>query len=152
MRDLAPHSPHRRGRAAAAPVEVGRPAAAVAPREEPSAGHADRPPALDAHAGWSDEPSYVISIAARMVGLHAQTLRYYERAGLVEPARSKGNIRLYRRSDLDRVRLVHRLVSELGVNLAGVGVILRMEGRIRALEGEVDRLARRLRDAPGGGA
>src|SRR6266508_3854268 len=55
---------------------------------------------------WADEPCYVISIAARMVGMHAQTLRGYERAGLVTPARSRGNIRLYRRSDIDRLRLI----------------------------------------------
>lgn len=89
---------------------------------------------------WVDEPSYVISVAARMVGVHAQTLRYYERVGLVSPARSKGNIRLYRRSDIDRLRLIQRLMSELGVNLAGVDVILRLQGRIRSLESEVERL------------
>ena len=105
---------------------------------------ASQAPALREEAGWTDEPCYVISIAARMVGLHAQTLRYYERAGLVAPARTKGNLRLYRRSDIDRLRLIQRLISELGVNLAGVQEILRLDGRIRLLEQEVERLGRAL--------
>jgi MerR family transcriptional regulator/heat shock protein HspR len=93
---------------------------------------------------FHDEPCYVISIAARMVGMHAQTLRYYERMGLVSPARSKGNIRLYRPSDIDRLYLIQRLISERGVNLAGVEAILHMQARIDLLEGEVERLDREL--------
>ena len=61
--------------------------------------------------------AFVISVAARLVGLHEQTLRYYERAGLVEPARSKGRIRLYSLHDLERVRQIRRLTDEMGVNL-----------------------------------
>jgi MerR family transcriptional regulator/heat shock protein HspR len=76
-----------------------------------------------------------------MVGLHPQTLRYYERAGLVSPGRTKGNIRLYRRSDIDRLRLVQRLIADHGVNLAGVQVILRMEAELRSLQERVDHLA-----------
>ncbi len=87
-----------------------------------------------------DEPVYVISIAARMVGMHAQTLRQYERAGLVEPKRSRGNIRLYSRSDVARLRQVQRLINDLGVNLAGVEVILRMSERMRQMEEELQRL------------
>lgn len=102
-------------------------------------------------AEWSDEPCYVISIAASMVGVHAQTLRAYERLGLVEPARSKGNIRLYRRSDIDRLRLIQRLIGDLGVNLAGVEAILRLEGRIRSLEAEVERLGKELEASKGAG-
>ena len=77
--------------------------------------------------------AFVISVAARLVGLHEQTLRYYERAGLVEPARSKGRIRLYSLHDLERVRQIRRLTDEMGVNLAGVEVIMRLTDRIRAL-------------------
>jgi MerR family transcriptional regulator/heat shock protein HspR len=91
-----------------------------------------------------DEPVYVISIAARMVGMHAQTLRQYERAGLVEPKRSPGNIRLYSRADVARLRQVQRLINDLGVNLAGVEVILRMSERMRQMEEELQRLREEL--------
>ena len=92
------------------------------------------------------EPRYVISVAARMIGVHAQTLRYYERMGLIEPSRSQGNIRLYSMSDIERVRRVKSLMNDLGVNLAGIEVILRlaermveMEQRIHQLESEIER-------------
>jgi MerR family transcriptional regulator/heat shock protein HspR len=91
-----------------------------------------------------DEPCYVISIAARMVGMHAQTLRQYERIGLVEPKRSGGNIRLYSRTDIARLRQVQRLISDLGVNLAGVEVILRMNERLVRMEQEMEALRREL--------
>jgi MerR family transcriptional regulator, heat shock protein HspR len=92
--------------------------------------------------------AFVISVAARLVGVHEQTLRYYERAGLVEPARSKGRIRLYSLHDLERVRQIRRLTDEMGVNLAGVEVIMRLTDRIRALEQRINELeaeVRRLR-------
>ena len=94
--------------------------------------------------------AFVISVAARLVGVHEQTLRYYERAGLVEPARSKGRIRLYSLHDLERVRQIRRLTDEMGVNLAGVEVIMRLTDRIRELEQTIDTLqaeVRRLRAA-----
>lgn len=94
-----------------------------------------------------DEPCYVISVAAKMVGLHAQTLRYYERLGLVEPSRSRGNIRLYSQADLNRIKQIKRLMNDLGVNLAGVEVILHMTDRIRDLEREIERLQEELRIA-----
>jgi MerR family transcriptional regulator/heat shock protein HspR len=78
-----------------------------------------------------DEPCYVISVAARMVGMHAQTLRYYERAGIIEPSRSRGRIRLYSPADIARLRQIQRLITELGVNLAGAEIILRLNDRIR---------------------
>jgi len=78
--------------------------------------------------------AFVISVAARLVGVHEQTLRYYERAGLLEPARSKGRIRLYSLHDLERVRQIRRLTDEMGVNLAGVEVIMRLTDHIRGLE------------------
>ena len=91
-----------------------------------------------------DEPVFVISIAARMVGMHAQTLRQYERVGLVEPRRSSGNIRLYSRADIEKLRQVQRLMNDLGVNLAGAEVILRMSDRLRAMEAEMEVLRREL--------
>ena len=84
--------------------------------------------------------AFVISVAARLVGVHEQTLRYYERAGLLEPARSKGRIRLYSLHDLERVRQIRRLTDEMGVNLAGVEVIMRLTDHIRRLEQRIDEL------------
>ena len=97
----------------------------------------------------SDAPVYVISIAARIVGMHAQTLRQYERLGLVEPKRTVGNIRMYSRADIARMRQVQRLVNDLGVNLAGVEVILRMNEKMQTMEAELEALRselQRLRD------
>jgi MerR family transcriptional regulator/heat shock protein HspR len=84
-----------------------------------------------------ERPIYVISIAARLVGMHQQTLRYYERAGLVEPKRTGGNIRMYSNSDIQKIRTAQRLIDELGVNLAGVDIILRMSEQIRRLQEEL---------------
>ena len=99
-----------------------------------------------------DEPRYVISVTARMLRLHAQTLRYYERAGLVEPSRSKGNFRLYSDRDVERLRRIKGLMEELGMNLAGVEVVIRMAERMERLQqlvhqliGEVERLRRESR-------
>jgi MerR family transcriptional regulator, heat shock protein HspR len=86
------------------------------------------------------DAAFVISVAARLVGVHEQTLRYYERAGLVQPARSKGRIRLYSLHDLEQVRQIRRLTEDLGINLAGVEVILRLTDRIRGLEAEATQL------------
>ncbi|HEY3117887.1 MAG TPA: MerR family transcriptional regulator [Chloroflexota bacterium] len=87
---------------------------------------------------------FVISVAARMLGLHAQTLRAYERQGLVTPSRTKGRIRLYSLADIQQAQLIRRLVDDLGVNLAGVEVILRLTSRISDLEQEVVRLRERI--------
>jgi MerR family transcriptional regulator, heat shock protein HspR len=89
--------------------------------------------------------AFVISVAARLIGVHEQTLRYYERAGLVEPARSKGRIRLYSLHDLERVRQIRRLTDDMGVNLAGVEVIMRLTDRIRELEERIDMLQAEVR-------
>ncbi len=87
--------------------------------------------------GQLDEPRYVISVAARLVDLHPQTLRHYESIGLVNPRRSGGNIRLYSQRDIERVRKIARLMDELGVNLAGVEIILHMGERLEKLQGEL---------------
>jgi len=95
----------------------------------------------------NSEPRYVISIAARMVGIEAYTLRYYERLGLVQPQRSRGNIRLYSQDDIDQLRYIKTLMGDLGVNLAGVEVTLRlmqrmqeMQHRMEEMEATVERL------------
>ena len=95
------------------------------------------------------EPRYVISIAARILGVQTHTLRYYERVGVVEPQRSQGNIRLYSERDIEMLRRIKTLVDDLGVNLAGVEVILHMmqhldqlQNQVGKLESEVKRLRR----------
>ena len=95
----------------------------------------------------NNEPRYVISIAARILGTQTYTLRYYERIGLIEPKRSQGNIRLYSDRDIDLLRRVRTLVEDMGINLAGVEVILRlvqrmseMQDKMAKLESEVERL------------
>src|SRR6266498_1724359 len=92
----------------------------------------------------NDEPCYVISVAAKMLGMHQQTLRYYERVGIIEPSRSRGNIRLYSQADINRLRQVQRLINDLGVNLAGAEVILKMSNRIRQLEHELEHMRAEL--------
>lgn len=87
-----------------------------------------------------DEPCYVISVVSRMVGLHAQTLRYYERAGLLEPSRSEGNIRLYSARDVERLRRIKSLTDDLGINLAGVEVIIKLLQQVGTMEEEMARL------------
>ena len=87
-----------------------------------------------------DEPVFIISVAARMLGVQTQTLRYYERLGLIEPARTGGNQRVFSRADIERVRRIRGFMDDLGVNLAGVEVILRLLDRLNESEGAVKRL------------
>ena len=93
-----------------------------------------------------DKPRYMISVAAELVGMHPQTLRLYEQKGLVQPKRTPGNTRLYSEADLDRLRLVQRLTTELGLNLAGVEHVLRLEDELRKAHAQVERLQQQLRD------
>ncbi len=89
-----------------------------------------------------DEPCYVISVAAKLVNLHPQTLRYYDKIGLIQPDRTEGRIRLYSPRDIRKLRKIARLTEDLGVNLAGVEVILNMTNRIRELQREVEQVRR----------
>ncbi len=91
------------------------------------------------------EPCYVISVAARILGMHAQTLRYYERVGMITPSRTQGNIRLYSESDIIRLRKVKQLMDDLGVNLAGAEVILIMREHLQEMEAELDSLRKQLK-------
>jgi MerR family transcriptional regulator/heat shock protein HspR len=98
----------------------------------------------------NSEPCYVISIVAKTLGVHAQTLRYYEKVGLVAPSRSRGRIRLYSNKDIERLRLARTLMDDLGVNVAGVDIILRLKEHIAMLESELEQAKeeiKRLRDA-----
>ena len=94
-----------------------------------------------------DRPRYMISVAADLVGMHPQTLRVYEQKGLVRPKRTAGNTRLYSESDLERLKLIQRLTTELGLNLAGVEHVLRLEDELRRMQARLARLEREMRDA-----
>jgi MerR family transcriptional regulator/heat shock protein HspR len=98
----------------------------------------------------NQEPRYVISVAAKILGIQTHTLRYYERVGIVEPSRSRGNIRLYSEEDLEQLRHVKSLIEELGVNLAGAEVILRMAQQIALLQTRVQELEDELKGFRGG--
>jgi MerR family transcriptional regulator/heat shock protein HspR len=93
------------------------------------------------------EPRYVISIAARIVGIETHTLRYYERLGLVQPYRSEGNIRYYSESDIDQLRHIKMLMSDLGVNPAGAEVVIRMAQKITEMQQVINNLTSELQQA-----
>lgn len=88
----------------------------------------------------NNEGCYIISVAARLVNMHPQTLRYYERLGLIEPSRSSGKIRLYSAKDVERLKQIHSYVDDLGVNLAGVEIIMSLTERMAEMEAEIKRL------------
>ena len=93
---------------------------------------------------YQEEPCFVISIAARMVGVHAQTLRYYERVGLIWPSRTVGRQRLYSPSDIERLRRIKTFTEEMGMNLAGAEVALKLVERIDQLEHEIETLSQEV--------
>ena len=93
----------------------------------------------------SDRPIYMISVAADLVGMHPQTLRMYEAKGLIRPQRTPGGTRLYSEADVERLRIVQRLTSELGLNLAGVELVLRLEDELRKAHAQVERLQQQHR-------
>ena len=93
-----------------------------------------------------ERPRYMISVAAELAGLHPQTLRMYEARRLVTPARTPGGTRLYSDADVERLRLIQRLTTELGLNLAGVQHVLRLEDELRRLQARMRQLERELRD------
>jgi MerR family transcriptional regulator, heat shock protein HspR len=94
-----------------------------------------------------ERPRYMISVAADLVGMHPQTLRIYETKGLIRPKRTAGNTRLYSEADVERLKLIQRLTSELGLNLAGVEHVLRLEDELRRMRRRLDRMEREMRDA-----
>ncbi|MBR8462714.1 helix-turn-helix transcriptional regulator [Campylobacter sp. faydin G-24] len=97
-----------------------------------------------------DEPLYLISVVAKILSIHPQTLRQYEREGLVEPSRTEGKMRLYSQRDVDRVKMILRLTRDLGVNLAGVDVILQLKEKMDEFETTIAELRAKL-DRPNGG-
>jgi MerR family transcriptional regulator, heat shock protein HspR len=94
-----------------------------------------------------DRPRYMISVAAELVGMHPQTLRIYENKRLIRPKRTAGNTRLYSEADLDRLRLIQRLTNELGLNLAGVEHVLRLQDELVRMRRRLDRMEREMREA-----
>jgi len=94
-----------------------------------------------------ERPRYMISVAAELVGMHPQTLRMYEQKGLVRPRRTAGNTRLYSEADLERLRLIQRLTTQLGLNLAGVEAVLDLEEQLQRMHERMERLERNMREA-----
>jgi MerR family transcriptional regulator, heat shock protein HspR len=94
-----------------------------------------------------DRPRYMISIAAELVGMHPQTLRMYEQKGLVQPRRTAGNTRLYSEADLERLRLIQKLTTQLGLNLAGVEAVLGLEEQLQRMQARMERLEREMRES-----
>jgi MerR family transcriptional regulator/heat shock protein HspR len=93
----------------------------------------------------SNRPIYMISVAAELVGMHPQTLRMYETKGLVRPQRTPGGTRLYSEADVERLRIIQRLTGELGLNHAGVELVLRLEDELRKAHAQIERLQQQLR-------
>ena len=91
-----------------------------------------------------NEPVYLISVVATMLKIHPQTLRQYEKEGLVEPSRTQGRMRLYSQRDIDRMKLILRLTRQLGVNLAGVDIVLQLKEQIDQMQEEIDQLREEL--------
>jgi MerR family transcriptional regulator, heat shock protein HspR len=92
-------------------------------------------------------PRYMISVAAEIVGMHPQTLRIYEQKGLVRPKRTAGNTRLYSDEDVERLQLIQRLTTEIGLNLAGVERVLHLEDELASMRRRIDRIEQEMRDA-----
>jgi MerR family transcriptional regulator, heat shock protein HspR len=92
-----------------------------------------------------DRPRYMISVAADLVSMHPQTLRLYEAKGLVRPGRTPGGTRVYSDADIERLRLIQRLTTELGLNLAGVEHVLRLQDELNRTRARMERLERELR-------
>ena len=91
-----------------------------------------------------EAPLFLISVVAKILSIHPQTLRQYEREGLVEPSRTDGRMRLYSQKDVDRVKMILRLTRDLGVNLAGVDVILQLKEKMDEFESTIEELRARL--------
>jgi len=94
-----------------------------------------------------DEPVYLISIVSSMLNIHPQTLRQYERDGLIKPSRTQGRMRLYSQRDIDKMKMILRLTRDLGVNIAGIDIILRLKEQMEIMEREIEILKEELRTA-----
>jgi len=99
---------------------------------------------------FDNEPRYVISVAARMLDVHTHTLRYYEKVGVISPCRSRGNVRLYSDRDIALLQRVKALVDDMGINLPGVEVILRMMQHMDELQTELEKAQQEINELRGG--
>jgi MerR family transcriptional regulator/heat shock protein HspR len=97
-----------------------------------------------------DEPVYLISVVAKVLTIHPQTLRQYEREGLVTPARTDGKMRLYSQRNIDRIKMILRLTRDLGVNLAGVDVVMQLKEKLDEYETTIDELRAEIYELKGG--
>jgi MerR family transcriptional regulator/heat shock protein HspR len=93
-----------------------------------------------------DRPRYMISVAAELAGMHPQTMRIYEQKGLVRPGRTAGNTRLYSDADVERLRLIQRLTTEVGLNLAGVERVLHLQDEVARMHRQLERMEREMRE------
>jgi MerR family transcriptional regulator/heat shock protein HspR len=91
-----------------------------------------------------DEPVYLISVVASILNIHPQTLRQYEKEGLIEPSRTQGRMRLYSQRDIDKIKLVLQLTRKMGINLAGVDVILKLKKQMDEMTQEIETLREEL--------
>jgi len=91
-----------------------------------------------------DEPVYLISVVASILDIHPQTLRQYEKEGLIEPSRTQGRMRLYSQRDIDKIKFVLQLTRKMGINLAGVDVILKLKKQMDAMNAEIQSLREEL--------
>jgi len=91
-----------------------------------------------------DEPVYLISVVASILDIHPQTLRQYEKEGLIEPSRTQGRMRLYSQRDIDKIKFVLQLTRKMGINLAGVDVILKLKKQMDAMNTEIQSLREEL--------
>jgi MerR family transcriptional regulator/heat shock protein HspR len=87
-----------------------------------------------------DEPVYLISVVAELMNIHPQTLRQYEREGLLKPSRTQGRMRLYSQRDIDKLKVILTLARDMGVNLAGIDIILQLKEQIHELQKEIENL------------
>ena len=94
-----------------------------------------------------DRGVYIISVAAELAGVHPQTLRIYERKGLLNPSRTAGNTRRYSARDIERLEAIQRLTHEFGINLAGVKMIVELEAELERMRRRMEVLARELERA-----
>ena len=94
----------------------------------------------------NEEPRYVISVAARILGCEIHTLRYYEKLGLVQPHRSAGNIRYYSESDIEKLRYVKMLMEDMGINVAGVEAVVWLGQKIVELQNRIHELEVELQE------
>ncbi len=92
-----------------------------------------------------DEPVYLISVVAKVLNIHPQTLRQYEREGLIKPSRTDGKMRLYSEQDVNKIKMILNLTRDLGINLAGVDVIIRLKKQVLELENKIAELEKKVK-------